>query len=179
MIISSRTPEGTPSQCPVCGKTLWIDPSSSTLDATCPACGSLIWFPFVFTGSEVDLPHCGAVHALHSTTKQNAILEIVSVLVCNGHIHAKCGTDVFNKILEREQLGSTGIGNGFAVPHAKHASVDRLTMAMAVSEHGVEFDSLDGKLVHTLYLLISPTHRPGDHLRALERISRYIGSQTS
>ena len=68
---------------------------------------------------------------------------------------------IVDAILKREELGSTGIGRGVAVPHTKHASVHELVGAVAVSEEGVDFDSLDGEKVHLLFLLISPPDRPG------------------
>ena len=77
-------------------------------------------------------------------------------------------------IIKREELGSTGIGRGVAVPHTKHPSVERLVGTVGISHDGVDFDSLDGEKVQLLFLLISPPDRPGDHLRALENISRQL-----
>jgi fructose-specific phosphotransferase system IIA component len=85
---------------------------------------------------------------------------------------------IVEAILKREELGSTGIGRGVAVPHTKHASIDHLMGTVAVSEQGVDFDSLDGEKVHLLFLLVSPPDRPGDHLRALENISRQLRDDT-
>lgn len=65
-----------------------------------------------------------------------------------------------------------------AVPHTKHPSVDRLVGTVAVAAEGVDFDSLDGEKVHLFFLLISPPDRPGDHLRALENISRQLRDDT-
>jgi PTS system fructose-specific IIA component/PTS system nitrogen regulatory IIA component len=76
--------------------------------------------------------------------------------------------------LNREELGSTGIGRGVAVPHTKHGSVEQLVGTVGVSREGVDFDSLDGEKVFVLFLLVSPLDRPGDHLRALENISRQL-----
>ena len=76
--------------------------------------------------------------------------------------------------MKREELGSTGIGRGVAVPHTKHASVERLVGTVGVSAEGVDFNSLDGDKVQLLFLLVSPPDRPGDHLRALENISRQL-----
>jgi nitrogen PTS system EIIA component len=81
-------------------------------------------------------------------------------------------------ILKREELGSTGIGRGVAVPHTKHPSIEKLIGTVAISEEGVNFDSLDGEKVHLLFLLVSPPDRPGDHLRALENISRQLRDDT-
>ena len=77
-------------------------------------------------------------------------------------------------ILKRELLGSTGIGRGVAIPHTKHNSVDRLIGTVALSKAGIPFDSLDGEPVFVFFLLISPQDRPGDHLRALENVSRCL-----
>jgi PTS system fructose-specific IIA component/PTS system nitrogen regulatory IIA component len=71
-------------------------------------------------------------------------------------------------------LGSTGIGRGIAVPHTKHPSVNQLVGTVGVSSEGVDFSSLDGERVQLFFLLISPPDRPGDHLRALENISRQL-----
>jgi PTS system fructose-specific IIA component/PTS system nitrogen regulatory IIA component len=65
-----------------------------------------------------------------------------------------------------------------AVPHTKHPSVDRLVGTVAVSREGVDFNSLDGEKVQLFFLLISPPDRPGDHLRALENISRQLRDDT-
>ena len=80
-------------------------------------------------------------------------------------------------ILKREELGSTGIGNGVAVPHTKHPAAEELVATVAISRDGVDFSSLDGEDVFILFLLVSPPDRPGDHLRGLENISRHLRSQ--
>ncbi len=80
--------------------------------------------------------------------------------------------------MKREELGSTGIGRGVAVPHTKHPSVQRLVGTVAVSSDGIDFNSLDGEKVQLFFLLISPPDRPGDHLRALENISRQLRDDT-
>ncbi len=82
--------------------------------------------------------------------------------------------DIVRAIIKREELGSTGIGRGVAVPHTKHPSVERLVGTVGISHEGVDFDSLDGEKVQLLFLLVSPPDRPGDHLRALENISRQL-----
>ena len=79
--------------------------------------------------------------------------------------------------MKREELGSTGIGNGVAVPHTKHPSVDHLVATVAIAPEGVDFASLDGEAVYILFLLVSPPERPGDHLRGLENISRHLRNQ--
>ncbi len=91
-----------------------------------------------------------------------------------GKIQQKDYESIVEAILKREELGSTGIGRGVAVPHTKHPSIEKLIGTVAISSEGVNFDSLDGEKVHLLFLLVSPPDRPGDHLRALENISRQL-----
>ena len=94
-----------------------------------------------------------------------------------GVVAAESEEGIVTAILKREELGSTGIGNGVAVPHTKHASVSKLVAAIALVKDGVDFQSLDGGRVQILFLLVSPPDRPGDHLRGLENISRHLRNQ--
>lgn len=115
---------------------------------------------------------------LTASDKESVIREMAGALHASGAIEDSQLESVVEAILKREELGSTGIGRGVAVPHTKHPTVDKLCGAVAVSEEGVEFDSLDGEKVHLLFLLVSPPDRPGDHLRALENISRQLRNDT-
>ncbi len=114
---------------------------------------------------------------LQVTTKDDAIRTMVSSLREAGSIGAEDEEGVVAAILKREELGSTGIGNGVAVPHTKHPSVDKLIATVALAKDGVDFASLDGESVYLLFLLVSPPDRPGDHLRGLENISRHLRNQ--
>ena len=111
-------------------------------------------------------------------SKERVIREMVQALVDAGRIAAGDQDGIVKAIMKREDLGSTGIGRGVAVPHTKHPSVNRLVGTVAVSPAGIEFESLDGEPVHLLFLLVSPPDRPGDHLRALESISRQLRDDT-
>ena len=112
---------------------------------------------------------------LRAATKEEVIREIVESLRAAGQLRGAADTDdVVRAIQKRESLGSTGIGRGVAIPHTKHAGVEKLIGTIAVSRPGVSFDSLDGEPVHVFVLLISPQDRPGDHLRALENVSRNL-----
>ena len=115
---------------------------------------------------------------LNANSKEGVIAEMVSALVATGQIAEDDMQGINEAILKREELGSTGIGRGVAVPHTKHPSVARLVGTVGVSGHGVDFNSLDGEKVHLLFLLISPPDRPSDHLRALENISRQLRDDT-
>src|SRR6056300_1001255 len=115
---------------------------------------------------------------LKAQTKQEVIEELVQSLQDSGQIQADEREDIIASIMKREELGSTGIGRGVAIPHTKHPSVENLVGTVGVSENGVDFDSLDGERVQLFFLLISPPERPGDHLRALENISRQLRDET-
>ena len=126
-----------------------------------------------------DFVSAGAIRAnLHADDKQSAIHEMVDALCEAGKITREEVEGIVKAILKREELGSTGIGRGVAVPHTKHASVQRLVGTVAVSPEGIDFNSLDGEKVNLFFLLISPPDRPGDHLRALENISRQLRDDT-
>lgn len=115
---------------------------------------------------------------LASTTKEEAIREIVHSLVQSSHLKADESESVVQAIMKREELGSTGIGNGVAVPHTKHPSVARMVGTVALSKKGLDFQSIDREPVDIIFLLVSPPDRPGDHLRALENISRHLRVET-
>jgi len=111
---------------------------------------------------------------LKATTKEGVIREMVEGLRTAGYFKGGEPEDIIKAVLKRELLGSTGIGRGVAIPHTKHPSVDRLVGSIALSKNGVPFDALDGEPVHVFVMLISPQDRPGDHLRALENVSRSL-----
>ena len=111
---------------------------------------------------------------VEADAKEEVIRAMAASLLEAGKIKQDQFESIVEAILKREELGSTGV----AVPHTKHASVSELVGAVAVSSEGVDFDSLDGEKVHLLFLLISPPDRPGDHLRALENISRQLRDDT-
>src|SRR5258707_1240680 len=99
---------------------------------------------------------------LSADNKEGVIREMTQSLLDAGKVSAAEMDGIVRAIMKREELGSTGIGRGVAVPHTKHASVNRLIGTVAVSQEGVDFDSLDGEKVQLFFLLISPPDRPGD-----------------
>lgn len=106
--------------------------------------------------------------------KEDVIRELVGLLVKAGSIKEKDVHKLVQILLNREALGSTGIGQGVAIPHGKSDCVDRLIAAFAVSKNGVSFDSLDGEPVYLFFLLVAPEDSAGPHLKALARISRLL-----
>lgn len=81
---------------------------------------------------------------------------------------------VVNVLLEREKLGSTGIGDGIAIPHGKHSGLDDLMISFGRSPEGIDFDAMDGKPVHIFFLLMAPEKSTGQHLKVLAKISRML-----
>ena len=175
MIPSSRTPEGEPNRCPVCGHIVRIEPSRPPGDATCPYCGCLLWFSGGANLQSLDfIPPNAIVREMGSQTKQEAITALVNQLVATGSIRQEVAKSVVSAVVHREELGSTGIGRGWAVPHAKHESVSRVIGAVGFSRSGIPFDSLDGEDVHTVVLILSPVDRPHEHMQALEQVANLL-----
>ena len=115
---------------------------------------------------------------LSSNDKESVIRELVGCLVDAGQLDRDEMENIVEAILKRERLGSTGIGRGVAVPHTKHPSVAHPVGTVGVSVSGIDFESLDGEKVQLFFLLISPPDRPGDHLKALENISKQLQDET-
>jgi PTS system fructose-specific IIA component/PTS system nitrogen regulatory IIA component len=111
---------------------------------------------------------------LQAGNKQEAIRTLVGALKSAGKISPADEDHIVSAIMTREELGSTGIGRGVAVPHTKHASVDSLVATVGLCGSGLDFASLDGGDVYIIFLLVSPPDRPGDHLRGLETITRHL-----
>jgi PTS system nitrogen regulatory IIA component len=109
---------------------------------------------------------------LKGTNKQRILEEIVEHLaaVQNG-INAG---ELLKALLEREKLGSTGIGNGIAIPHGKLAGLSDIILVFARSTNGVPFEAIDGKPIHLVFLLVAPAQSTGGHLKALARLSRLL-----
>ncbi len=109
---------------------------------------------------------------LQAKDKESAIRELVDLLYKSGTIKDK--DKLIKILLSREALGSTGIGQGVGIPHGKSDGVTQLVAAFALSQKGVNFDSLDGEPVHIFFLLVAPQDSAGPHLKALARISRLL-----
>ena len=105
-------------------------------------------------------------------TKAEALDELVHTLIKGGL--KLDSAKVIEVLQQREKLGSTGIGDGLAIPHGKISSLDEIVVAFGRSKKGVDFDSLDGKPVHIFFLLLAPENSVGQHLKALARISKML-----
>jgi nitrogen PTS system EIIA component len=112
---------------------------------------------------------------ISSQTKEGVLRELVRALAqAEKQIHEDRMIEV---LLERESLGSTGIGEGVAIPHGKSKEVKKILAAFGRSRAGMDFQSLDGKPTHFFFLLIAPENSAGMHLKALAHISRLMKDQ--
>jgi fructose-specific phosphotransferase system IIA component len=111
---------------------------------------------------------------LEEVEKKAHIREMVEILHANGSIAEDKVDEVTEKLMEREKLGSTGIGNGIAIPHIKTESITTTTGALGVSQKGVNFDSLDGEPVYITFLLLTPKGATNEHLLAISEISVFL-----
>jgi PTS system nitrogen regulatory IIA component len=109
---------------------------------------------------------------MQATEKEEALKELVGVLAQVEDIGDPKG--IVKTLIERENLGSTGIGQGIAIPHGKTDKVKRLVAVLGISKNGVNFDALDGEAVYIFFLLVAPKSTAGPHLKALAQISRLL-----
>ncbi|MBN1765664.1 MAG: PTS sugar transporter subunit IIA [Sedimentisphaerales bacterium] len=109
---------------------------------------------------------------LEAGAKRQAITELIDLL--NHHDLLLDYDKAYKAVMDRESVRSTGVGQGFAIPHAKTDAVDRLVMAMGRTAEPIDFESIDKKPVDLIVLLISPPDQTGLHIQALARISRLM-----
>jgi PTS system nitrogen regulatory IIA component len=112
------------------------------------------------------------IDEIKATDKIGVIREFAAVLQAAGRV--KDAEALVRVLLERESLGSTGIGDGVAIPHGKLSFISDMVVAFGRSSRGVDFQSLDAKPAYLFFLLVTPDDKPGDHLKALARISRIL-----
>lgn len=115
---------------------------------------------------------------LVATDKEGVIRELVAGLVETGQLDSGEQESIVAAILSREELGSTGIGRGIAVPHTKHPSVSQPIGTVGVSHVGVDFQSLDGEPVQLFFMLISPPEQRNEHVKALGNIAKQLADAT-
>ncbi len=109
---------------------------------------------------------------LKARTKKEAVRELAEALA--NSVEGLDGPELIQLLLERERLGSTAMGDGIAIPHARIESLDRLLAGFGRSREGVDFDSLDGKPTHIFFLLVAPGREGSAHLLTLARLSRFL-----
>jgi len=109
---------------------------------------------------------------LSSDSKADVLAELINVLIVSGlALNRAKAIDVLQ---QRERLGSTGIGDGVAIPHGKVSDLQDLVVAFGRSKKGIDFDAIDGKPVYLFFLLLAPENSTGQHLKALAKISKML-----
>ena len=108
---------------------------------------------------------------LVSTDKKGILEELVAPVAKLANVGEE---GLVKVLLDREQLGSTGIGGGVGIPHGKLKNLDNIVLGFGLSKKGVDFESMDGKPTHVFFLLVTPENSTGLHLKMLARISRLL-----
>ena len=109
---------------------------------------------------------------LKAGNKRDALAELAGVFT-QGRIRVDSEA-MLHVLLERERLGSTGIGDGIAIPHGKLPGLEEMVVSFGRSREGITFEAMDGKPVHLFFLLMAPENSAGHHLKALAKISRML-----
>ena len=109
--------------------------------------------------------------AVKATSKKQALQELAKHAAQLTGLHDR---SIFEVLLERERLGTTGVGRGIAIPHGKLSELDGLHGVFAVLEQPIDFDSIDDQPVDLIFLLLAPESAGADHLKALARVSRLL-----
>jgi PTS system nitrogen regulatory IIA component len=118
------------------------------------------------------LPKESIISELRGRSKREVLEELADALLRQKPQLNR--VRVVEVLLERERLGSTGIGDGIAIPHGKVKDLDQLALSFGRSTVGVDFESMDGKPAHFFFLLVAPENCAGIHLRALAKIARLL-----
>ncbi len=111
---------------------------------------------------------------LESVDKKGVLEELARPV---AKLHQIDPQDLVNILMERERLGSTGIGGGIGIPHGKLKNLDTLVLGFGLSRRGVDFESMDGRPTHIFFLLVTPESSTGLHLKLLARISRILKNE--
>lgn len=118
----------------------------------------------------------GVVPSLKAKSKKQALQDLAAKAAQLTGLDAR---EIFDTLLQRERLGSTGLGRGIAIPHVKFKALDNIVCLFARLDLPIDFDALDNEPVDLIFLLLAPEHASGDHLKALARISRLLREPTA
>lgn len=113
----------------------------------------------------------GVIPRLRATSKKQLLQELAERAAELSGLHERT---IFDALLERERLGSTGSGKGIAIPHARLVGLERLIGVFARLESPIEFESVDGRPVDLVFMLLAPASAGADHLKALSNVSRLL-----
>lgn len=112
---------------------------------------------------------------LASKDRDSTIKELINVLMNKNSITNE--KSIFQAVLDREKIMTTGVGNGIAIPHCKHTDSPDFAVALGINKDGLEFESIDKKPVKIVFLLVGPENNPGLHIKLLSRISRLMSNE--
>jgi fructose-specific phosphotransferase system IIA component len=112
---------------------------------------------------------------LQGSSRDACIQELIDILAENNTLTNK--QSVFDAVLEREKIMTTGVGNGIAIPHCKHQDSPDFAVCLGIHPKGIDFKAIDKKDVHIVFLLIGPENNPGLHIKLLSRISRLMSNE--
>jgi nitrogen PTS system EIIA component len=113
----------------------------------------------------------GIIASMTATSKKHALQELSNIAAERTGLDAR---EIFNTLLQRERLGSTGLGRGIAIPHVKLAGLKRIFCLFTRLDQPIDYESHDNEPVDLIFLLLAPDHAGGDHLKALASISRVV-----
>lgn len=108
---------------------------------------------------------------LRATSKKQALQDLARRA---AELTGQPEREIFSTLMKRERLGTTGVGNGIAIPHGKLAALDRMFGIFARLEHPIDFEAIDDRPVDLIFLLLAPEAAGADHLKALARVSRLL-----
>ena len=108
---------------------------------------------------------------LRVTTKKQVLQELAAKA---AELTNLSELDIMDTLVQRERLGSTGVGNGIAIPHGKLSTISKVVGVFAKMERPIDFESLDGEPVDLIFLLLAPEDAGADHLKALARVARVL-----
>jgi nitrogen PTS system EIIA component len=125
--------------------------------------------------SDLLLPD-GVIPSLKASSKKQALQELANKAAALTGLEAR---KIFDTLMQRETLGSTGVGRGIAIPHGRIPALRRIVSVFARLEDPIDFESMDGEPVDLIFLLLAPEHAGADHLKALARVSRLLREPAS
>ena len=109
---------------------------------------------------------------LEANSKEDVISQLVDVLVKNGDLTESA--EARAAVFKREELMTTGVGKGVALPHGKYSQIENVLISFGISENGINFNAIDGQPVHIFVLLLTPEKYPSKHLELLSKFSRML-----
>ncbi|HEX9731485.1 MAG TPA: PTS sugar transporter subunit IIA [Thermoanaerobaculia bacterium] len=112
---------------------------------------------------------------LEGADRTSVLRTLAHKVAAQGHV--RDAQELFDRLLEREEVASTGVGGSVAIPHCKMSGLDRVLLAIGLLEKGIDFAAVDGQPVRLFFLVVSPSNAPAAHLQCLAAISKWVRHQ--